>query len=324
MDSSRRGRLSLLLRPRVVLAAAWLVVAIAACAPPSPPATEAPGPLRLYFLNVGQGDGALLITPDGVTVLVDGGDTNRGTGLVAWLQSLGIAKVDWIMPSHPHADHIGGLNAVLDALPVGNALVSPQEGPSATYGRQMALLAAKQVRTVPAEEGLAIPLGTQVTATVLNPPRGLLATSEPEEDNSVVLRVCLLAVCALFTGDIGDQGERALVARYRDEPGQLRSQILKVSHHGSAEPNLPELLGFIAPEVALIGAGAGNRFGHPTPTALARLAGVGATIYCTHVDGTVLLLIDGARYSVELLPQAAIPAGGRPPEPLAPPAQCGR
>ncbi|MBI2911763.1 MAG: hypothetical protein HYY05_06440, partial [Chloroflexi bacterium] len=86
---------------RLVLAAAGLLVALLACAPPV--TTVAPGPLRLYFLNVGQGDGALLVTPDGVTVLLDGGDTNRGTGLVAWLQSLGVARVDWLMPSHPHA-----------------------------------------------------------------------------------------------------------------------------------------------------------------------------------------------------------------------------
>jgi len=278
-------------------------------------AQAAPGPLRLYFLNVGQGDAALLVTPDGVTALIDGGDTDRGDGLVAWLSSMGINSVDWVAPSHPHVDHIAGLNTVLEQMEVRGALVSDQPHTTATYRRQMQLIADKGVPLTAANDQVLLPLGAYVTAQVLSPPPSLLQTLEPEEDNSVILRVCLLIVCALFTGDIGDQGERYLVARYGDTPDALRSQILKVSHHGSAEPNNPALLAMIRPEVGLIGVGAGNAFGHPTQRALERVGATGATIYRTDLHGTILVEIYEDRYTVTPLPDVVIASSRRTPTP---------
>ena len=274
--------------------------------PPGPPPIPVGG-LHLYFLNLGQGDGALLVTADGVTALVDGGDPNRGPELVKWLRSIGIQKVDWIMPSHPHRDHIGGLNVVLEQLPVGGVLVSSQPG-KRDHQKQLKLAQDKGIPVTTAQEGVVLRLGADVTATVLNPPVQLLSTSEPEEDNSVLLRVCTAGACALFTGDIGNGGERALLARVSGSPDKLRSQVLKVSHHGAAEPNDPALLALIRPEVALIGAGAANSFSHPTRTALDRLASAGATVYCTHVDGTVLVELTRSTYTVVRLPNVVIRA----------------
>jgi competence protein ComEC len=281
-------------------------------------AQEDPGPLRLYFLNVGQGDAALLVTPDGVTILVDGGDNDRGNALVAWLRSQGIDSIDWIMPSHPHADHIGGLNNVLAQMEVRGALVSAQPWSTQTYNRQMQLISNRGIPLTVAEEGTSLQLGSTVTATVLNPPAQLLGTEEPVEDNSVVLRVCHGTICVLFTGDIGDEGEDLLLNRYVGRPSELRSHILKVSHHGSREPNLPPLLELIRPEAALIGVGEGNTFGHPTETALGRLAAVGARIYRTDRDGTILVEIYQDRYEVHLRPEVAIASNrlARPPTSL--------
>lgn len=295
-------------------ALAVLLLSVIACAQPAPdPDGLQPGPLRIYFLNVGQGDGALIITPEGKTALVDGGETSRGQELVSWLRSIGVTTIDWVMPSHPHVDHIGGLNAVLEQLPVRGALVSSQEHTTATYRRQMALLGSKGINVVQAKEGVALQLDKYVTATTLNPPPALLTTQEPLEDNSVVLRVCLAAICALFTGDIGNEGEEGLIDRYGRFPELLRSQVLKVSHHGSAEPNNPALLALISPEVAVIGAGAGNPFGHPTEKALQKLATTAATVYCTHVDGTVVVEVetDASGYRVVTLPDLVIRATSR-------------
>ena len=139
---------------RLVLTAALTLVGAAAPRPSlaQDEPTPAPGPLRIYFLNVGQGDAALIQTPDGVTALVDGGDTDRGDGLVAWLRSMGINSVDWIMPSHPHIDHIAGLTAVLQQMEVRNALVSDQENNTVAYRRQMQLIAEKNVPLTHANE----------------------------------------------------------------------------------------------------------------------------------------------------------------------------
>lgn len=300
------------------MAAAVAGVAIVA-GPGQPVPQVPPESARIYFLNLGQGDGALIRTADGVTALVDGGDSNRGPRLVAWLQSLGIQKVDWIMASHPHADHIGGLNAVLEELPVGAALVSAQQETSKTYQRQQELLQKKGVAVTHARDGLEVKLGSHVTATVLNPPAALLMTKEPVEDNSVVLKVCTKGACALFTGDIGDDGERALLARHGSAPDKLRSQILKVSHHGSSEPNNAALLQLIKPEVAIISAGPRNPHHHPTRIALDRLKAAQAEIYCTFVDGTVQVDLLPSGYAVASLPTLVIQATVQG-KPVAPPA----
>jgi competence protein ComEC len=247
-----------------------------------------------------------------VTALIDGGDTDRGDGLVAWLRSMGIDSVDWIMPSHPHIDHIAGLTTVLEQMEVRGALVSDQPNNTAAYRRQMQLIADKGVPLTAANDQVVLQLGAFVTAQVLSPPSFLLPTAEPEEDNSVILRVCLVVICTLFTGDIGDQGERYVIARYSDTPDMLRSQILKVSHHGSAEPNNPALLAMIQPEVALIGVGAGNPFGHPTQRALDRVGATGATIYRTDLHGTILVEIYEDRYTVTPLPDVEIASTRRP------------
>ena len=319
----RNGRR--LLQPRwltlfTAIAACFAHVA-SACAPAGPPPPAADS-LRVYFLNVGQGDAALIITPDGVTALVDGGDRLRGAELVKWLRSMGLQKLDWVMPSHPHADHIAGLNLVLAELPVANALLSAQTNDTQTYRRQLDLLREKGVPVTDAVEGLTIPLGGRVTATVLNPPAGLLRTSEPEEDNSVVLRVCIAVTCMLFTGDIGDGGERSMIARYGTAADRIRSHVLKVSHHGSAEPNHPDFLAMVQPDVALIGVGLANPFRHPTQKALDRLGATGAAIYCTFVHGTLLVELTESSYRVQQLRDLTIrpTSGGRvvPAPPLSP------
>src|SRR5688572_14332315 len=152
---------------------------------------------------------------------------------------MGFNAIDWVMPSHPHIDHIAGLTTVLEQMEVRGALASEQPNNTAAYRRQMQLIADKGVPLTAANDQVQLQLGAYVTAQVLSPPPSLLQTLEPEEDNSVILRVCVVIICTLFTGDIGDQGERYLVARYGDTPDALRSQVLKVSHHGSAEPNNP-------------------------------------------------------------------------------------
>jgi len=304
----RAGKALAALVGLLLAGAAGTICAILAPGTPPGPRPIPPGGLHLYFLNVGQGDGALLVTADGVTALVDGGDTNRGPELVKWLRSIGIHQIDWIMPSHPHRDHIGGLNDVLEQLPVRAALVSSQTGTTPAHRRQMELLREKQVPVTVAREGVVLGLGATVTATVLNPPPELLVTNEPVEDNSVLLRVCTEGACALFTGDIGDQGERTLLERYSRSPETLRSQVLKVSHHGAAEPNNPTLLALVKPEVALIGAGAANGYRHPTQRALDRLTASGATVYCTHVDGTILVELTPSSYTVVPMPNVVIGA----------------
>lgn len=120
----------------------------------------------------------------------------------------------------------------------------------------------------------------------------------------MILRVCYLVVCTLFTGDIGDQGEQWLRTRYGETPGVLPSQLLKVSHHGSAEPNNPALVAVIAPEVAVIGVGPATRTATPRTERLT--AWVRAAIYRTDQQGTILIESDGTGYTATPRPDIRI------------------
>jgi competence protein ComEC len=244
--------------------------------------------LRVHFIDVGQGDSILIQAPGGQTALIDGGYDNALA--LAYLQAQGIGRIDVMIASHPHADHIGGLVTILKSMPVGGVWTS---GSSHTTGTFEALLDAITDAQVPYHEvttGNTIALG-QLQFAVL---RGVDDASHLN-DTSLVLRLADGHVSFLFTGDAERPSEAALL---RDARDQLASTILKVGHHGSATSSSPPFLAAIHPQVAVYSAGRGNSYGHPHQETIRALAAAGATIYGTDRNGTVVVTTDGTSYTV--------------------------
>ena len=243
--------------------------------------------LDTYVLDVGQGDAILAVAPGGATLLVDGGPD--GQLLLAELAEAlpaGRRRIDVVVATHPQADHVSGLFAVLERYRVGTLLVPPLHD-TTELGRQLRAAAEAQgipVRTVTA--GMLLVLGDEVEADVLAP-----AAGEDFGDDlnaaGIVLRLRHGSVALLLTADIGVEEELRLARG----PWDLRSQGLKVAHHGSKTSTSDLLLRRVSPEVSAISLGAGNSFGHPHPGVLERL-GVGAVLR-TDVDGRVRLRSDG-------------------------------
>ena len=269
-------------------------------------------PLTVFFLNAGQGDAVLLIAPDGTTAMIDAGDTAAGSGLVRFLGERGIAAIDWWLPSHPHADHVGGFTRVLEAgIPVRRALLSPQQYATATWLRQLSLILAHvpDVRTAEAGMTFALDGAAEVWVTVLNPP-AVPPRPTDVEDNSVVLLVTHGATTWLFTGDITAQGEAEIAARQLATGTRLpKVDVLKVTHHGSASGSSAPFLMLTQPTRAVLGVGP-NTFGHPSIGALGRLAAVGAEALRTDRHGTLILTSDGVGVRVELAPHIALVSSG--------------
>ncbi len=250
--------------------------------------------LDAHVLDVGQGDAILAVAPGGATLLVDGGPD--GQLLLAELAEAlpaGRRRLDIVVATHPQADHVAGLFAVLERYRVGVLLVSPLHD-AAGMGRQLREAAEAQgipVRTATA--GMLLSLGEQVEADVLAPSPG---DDFGDDVNAagVVLRLRHGAVALLLTADIGVEEELRLARG----PWDLRSQGLKVAHHGSKTSTSDLLLRRVSPEVSAVSVGAGNSFGHPHPGVLERL-GVGVVLR-TDVDGRVRLRSDGEtlRYDV--------------------------
>jgi len=270
-----------------------IAVSIALWAPPTPSA--ATGLLQVTFLDVSQGDAAWLKTPDGWDILIDGGEESEGPGLVSYLQSHGVTDIEVLVLSHPHADHVGGLIAILENMGVDGAVTNCQDHSSTVYQTFKDLLATKAIPTVCARDGDSLAWGSYISATVVNPPDPLMTAPDPINNNSVVLRISYDTIDFLFTGDIESEAEAGILGRGRT----VEAEILKVAHHGSGSSSTTLFLAQVAPEIAVISVGASNPYDHPDPEALQRLRDAGAAIYRTDLHGTIVVTTDGTTYWLE-------------------------
>ncbi|MCY3920723.1 MAG: ComEC/Rec2 family competence protein, partial [Chloroflexi bacterium] len=242
--------------------------------------------LDTHVLDIGQGDAILAVAPGGTTMLVDGGaDGQRLLGELAEALPPGHRRLDVVVVTHPDGDHVAGLFAALERYRVGMLLVSPLHD-TRELGRQLREEAEAQgIPVRVASAGMHLALGEDVQADVLAPAGEEFGGGVNEA--SVVMRLRHGSVALLLTGDIDAAGELRLARG----PWDLRSQALKVAHHGSKTSTTDLLLRRVAPQVSAISAGADNTFGHPHPGVLERL-GV-ATVLRTDVDGRLRLRSDG-------------------------------
>ena len=280
------------LRPRV-LAVGLIAVLWLTTVPGRPD-----GRLHLLGLDIGQGDAILVRTPDGITMLVDGGPDPELT-----LRELGAALpwdvrgIDVLMLSHPHQDHIAGLVEIVRRYRVGLVLHAgiPFENPA--YPTLLAETAARSVPIGLARAGQRLSLGAETTIEIIYPTEADAAAPLPEGDinnGSIVAILRYRSFSALLTGDAEAPIEAALLSR-----GLIPDvDVLKVGHHGSASSTTGPFIDAAAPEVAIISAGVDNEYGHPAPETLATLAAHrNLTAFRTDTDGRIEVTSDGAGYA---------------------------
>ena len=244
--------------------------------------------MQFYFIDVGQGDATLIQTPDGKTMLIDGGETN--TGIVVQLQSIGVQRIDLMIATHPHSDHIGGLVQVLQSFPVAKVITSGQAHTTSVYEHFLDGIAAAQAEYVEVKRGDVISLGG-IDFKVLNPANN----NDPDlNENSVVLQFTYGQTTFLMMGDSGAVTETALLSAGLP----LKADILKVGHHGSTSGSSIAFLTMVQPKIALYSAGINNQYGHPAPQTISALTAVGATIYGTDKNGTISIKVDSNGYTI--------------------------
>ena len=284
---------------------AWIALMAAAIVAVLPRPIERPrGAMLMEAIDVGQGDSLLIITPDGKTLLVDGGgfgggprqapqDFDIGEEVVSpALWARGIRHLDAVALSHTDSDHMGGIPAVLrnfhpDSLWVGNNPPIP---------RYQALLAEAAALHIPVRSyfaGDAFSFG-DARVEVLAPFRGVAASTSHPNDNMLVLRIAYGATSVLLTGDAEAPVEQAMLA----EP-DLNSTLLKVGHHGSITSTRPEFLARVAPQWAVISCGLHNRYGHPREEVLQALEEAHVRTYQTDTEGITCFRLDGKAVAPE-------------------------
>ncbi len=249
------------------------------------------GDLQVYFLDVGQGDSSVILFKDKV-VLIDAGETDRGDTVVAALKNLGIKKIDLLVATHPHSDHIGGMQKVLANFEVKKVLDSGLPSTSSLYGKFLTTIDRDGITYLPAEQGQTIDLDPALRILVLSPPKGRIG--DDLNTNSIILRISYGTVNLLFTGDATTAAEGALTKTGYP----LDAQVAKIGHHGSSGASSAAFLSRVNPQVAVISVGKDNDYGHPHREMLDRLESVGAMVYRTDKDGTIRVVSNGNTFSV--------------------------
>jgi competence protein ComEC len=268
------------------------------------------GKLRVIAIDVGQGDSTLILTPGGRTVLVDGGGTSDETAagdtdvgariVVPFLQFLGINRIDVLVLTHPHGDHVGGLSAVGRGPQIGLVLDGTTlPYPSPAYLQFQAILRRNKIPCARAVRGQTLDMGDGVRLSVLNPPDtpiyGTAAQYGTASDNatinnySVGLRVDYGKTRFILTGDAQNEAEGAMLTAHSD----LACDVLKAGHHGSKNATGDDWLTRLQPQMSVISCGRHNRFGHPAPSTLQRLSAHGVEIFRTDQQGAITFVSDG-------------------------------
>jgi competence protein ComEC len=254
--------------------------------------------LTIDFLDVGQGDSALVTMPDGTTLLVDaGGDTIDSTLRIGetvvseYLWWRGLSQIDYVLPTHADADHIDGLNDVLKNFTVRSALIARRPADDPEFAKFSQTLVRTKTRSETIEAGDVIHFG-DVVVSVLWP---LAGGDKSANNDSVVLRIQYGERSILLTGDIEQAAERSLLTSQQ----QLHADVIKVPHHGSKTSSTEDFVNATKPQFAIISVGRHSRFGHPHKEVVERWQANGATVFTTGNNGTITITTDGHELSIK-------------------------
>ena len=247
--------------------------------------------LEINFIDVGQGD-STLIRVSNKTILIDGGGSSYGETfdvgeqtLFPYLLDRGINTIDYVIVSHFDSDHCQGLNFIMENMKVKNAIISSLGQESNEYDTFLSLAKKQNTNLIYVKKGDIIKIG-DCTIKILFPNNEPITDNE-KNNNAIVFKFLWKNISILFTGDIEEKAENKILSLYSDNLEELKSTILKVAHHGSKTSTTKPFLEAVKPQIALIGVGEDNNFGHPNSGVIERLESIGCEIYRTDKYGEI-------------------------------------
>lgn len=275
------------MKKKLIYALVLLALFIACCLPhmdTNRPQTTADGMLTAHFIDVGQGDSALLQLPNGQTMLIDAGGDVRG-----YIAALDIEKIDYLVATHPHSDHIAYMEEVIRDFDIGAVYMPRVSHTSKTFENMLLAIQEKGLTIKTAKAGVNILNADDLTIDIVAP---VSDTYDDLNNYSAVIQVTYKDTAMLFTGDAEALSENQITA-------DIDADVLKVGHHGSSTSSSTSFLDRVNPKIAVISCGEGNDYGHPHKEVLQRLNKRNVEIYRTDADGTVVITSDGEDLNVK-------------------------
>lgn len=264
------------------------------------PAASELSDMTVTFIDVAQGDAALVELPDGKTMLIDAGETSTSQQVLNALDAADVGRIDYLVASHPHADHIGGMEAVLGAHDVTEIWAPDAPDTTRTYEGFLDAVEAKDLTINAAEAGKTIVDDTAgYEVELLAPVAGV--ESDDMNDYSAIVRIAYGDTALLFTGDASAAD---IVAA---NPGDI--DVLKAAHHGSETGTNAAVMNETTPEHVVLSYAEGNSYGHPDQSVLDSISAAGATAYSTAAHGNITCVSDGATVTITTERTGEITAG---------------
>ena len=255
--------------------------------------------LQVHFIDVGNADSSLILFPNNQTMLIDAGEKDESNVVINYLKKHNVNKIDYLIGTHPHSDHIGEMKEIVDEFNIGQIYMPeiPNEfTPSTnTYLSLLESIDKKSLNIISPNIRDKIEINENILIEFMNTPK------EIKSDNlnlySIILKITYNNVSFMFTGDAEKENERIMLEEYSEK--ELETTVLKVPHHGSGTSSSKEWVNIVKPQFAFIPCGKNNDYGQPHKNIVERYEEIGSEIYRADENGNVVFTTDGMRIAKE-------------------------
>ena len=251
---------------------------------------EPPKKLVVHFLDVGQADSILIQLPDEKVSLIDAGNAPDAATIIKYIKALGIKKLDYVIGTHPHEDHIGGMAEVVKAFDIGEIYMPKAISTTKTFENLLLTIKSKKLTISEPKAGTDIIASGDIKYSILAP---TVATYKELNDYSIMTKLIYKNNAFLFTGDAEKVSEDLIIkAKYN-----LKADVLKVGHHGSTTSTSPAFAQAVSPKYSIISVGKDNSYNHPDNIIISRLKTYGE-VHRTDLEGTIVVTSDGNKLTL--------------------------